>query len=166
MAEADTEHGPGAREPGDDLVGHAGVVGCAWTGGDEHGVGFERDRFVDGDGVVAVHEWLGPELAEVLDEVVDEGVVVVDDEDAGSHSSRWEGSRGPRATWVGSLWRRPALKPGDGEADQAPRQGRPDDPQGRERVHAQGDNRGEQSVHPADPPQREDQPDLGADPDV
>ena len=35
-----------------------------------------------GERVVAVHERLRAELPEVLDEVVDEGVVVVDDQDA------------------------------------------------------------------------------------
>ena len=37
--------------------------------------------FVDADRVVAPDDDLGAELAEVLDEVVGEGVVVVDDED-------------------------------------------------------------------------------------
>ena len=38
---------------------------------------------VDVDGVVAEDHGLGPELAQLLDEVVDERVVVVDDEDPG-----------------------------------------------------------------------------------
>ena len=37
------------------------------------------------DGVVAVDDRLGAELAQLLDEVVDEGVVVVDEQDPGAH---------------------------------------------------------------------------------
>ena len=37
------------------------------------------------DGVVAVDHRVGAELAQLLDQVVDEGVVVVDDEHPGSH---------------------------------------------------------------------------------
>ena len=39
----------------------------------------------DVDGVVAVHHRLGPQLAQLLDQVVDEGVVVVDDQHPGAH---------------------------------------------------------------------------------
>ena len=39
----------------------------------------------DVDGVVAVDHRVGPELAQLLDEVVDERVVVVDDQHAGRH---------------------------------------------------------------------------------
>ena len=39
------------------------------------------------DGVVAEHDRLGPELAQLLDQVVDEGVVVVDDEHPRSHGA-------------------------------------------------------------------------------
>ena len=48
-------------------------------------VGVELDDLVEGERVVAVHDRLGAELAQVLDEVVDERVVVVDDEDPGGH---------------------------------------------------------------------------------
>ena len=42
--------------------------------------GLERLDLVDGDHVVAQHLHLRAELAEVLDEVVGEGVVVIEDE--------------------------------------------------------------------------------------
>ena len=44
------------------------------------GRGPERENFVHRDRVVAVHGGLRPKLAQILDEVVREGVVVVEDE--------------------------------------------------------------------------------------
>src|SRR4029450_1007309 len=45
------------------------------------GAGVEGDEVVERLLVVAPHHRIGPQLAQVLDEVVDEAVVVVDDED-------------------------------------------------------------------------------------
>ena len=47
----------------------------------EHRVRFERSQLGERQRIVTVDDRLGAELAEVLDEVVDERVVVVDDED-------------------------------------------------------------------------------------
>src|SRR3989442_33840 len=49
---------------------------------DEHAVDRERVQLVRTHLVVAPHDDLGAQLAQVLDEVVDEAVVVVDDQDA------------------------------------------------------------------------------------
>ena len=81
------------------LVGHTGVLGATGAGRHEHGVGRQVDCLVEGQLVVAVHERLGPQLAQVLDEVVDEAVVVVDDQDPGSHGRR--GYRDRRASVTG-----------------------------------------------------------------
>ena len=54
--------------------------GVPGPGADEHAV--ERAELVEVDLVVAAHGDLGPELGEVLHEVVDEAVVVVDHEHA------------------------------------------------------------------------------------
>ena len=81
VAEADAEHrAPGGRAALDDLDAASGVGRCPRTGADQHAVGLVREGH-DVGGVVATHHRLGPELREVLDEVVDEAVVVVDDED-------------------------------------------------------------------------------------
>ena len=61
------------------------VLGPPGPGRDEHGVGPLGPDAGDVDGVVAEHHRLGPELAQLLDQVVDEGVVVVDDEHPRSH---------------------------------------------------------------------------------
>ena len=45
----------------------------------------ERDRLIDGEGIVAVHQRLSPQLTQVLDEVVDERVVVVDHQYPAAH---------------------------------------------------------------------------------
>ena len=57
-------------------------LGSARTGRQQDAVGCERHRLGDGHLVVAHHDRVGAELAEVLDEVVDEAVIAVDDEHA------------------------------------------------------------------------------------
>ena len=64
---------------------HPAVLGPSRPRRDEHGVGPLRPDAGHVDGVVAEHDRVGPELAQLLDQVVDEGVVVVDDQHPGSH---------------------------------------------------------------------------------
>ena len=92
VAEADAEdrHPPGEAE--DHLVGDAGVLRPARARRDEDGVGGEGLDAVEGEGVVAVHDRLGAELPEVLDQVVDERVVVVDHQHAGAHRGEANGA--------------------------------------------------------------------------
>jgi SAM-dependent methyltransferase len=66
-------------------------------------VGFESPSLVHADGVVAAHHGLGPELTQVLDQVVDERVVVVDDEDPAGHRLR-----SYRLALGGLAWSEPA----------------------------------------------------------
>ena len=95
QAEAHAEHRATAGEVADHVVAEPRIVGRAGARGDEHGVGIELDQLVEGPGVVAVHERLGPQLTEVLDEVVDERVVVVDDQHPGAHGRRRVVAGGP-----------------------------------------------------------------------
>ena len=112
----------------------------------------------DVDGVVAEDDRVGPELAQLLDQVVDEGVVVVDDQDPGSHGPTMrtgaDAERPPRR--LANLSRR-------GNQDQV-RSGRrlPEGQVGRRAHHVQGrplhDGRGERPLHPADPQERRRSP--------
>ena len=52
--------------------------------GDDDFFGRELGDVGDGNLVVALHEQVGTEFAEILDEVVGEGIVVIDDEDHAS----------------------------------------------------------------------------------
>src|SRR5467141_621004 len=61
----------------------AGFPRRAGAGREDDGGGFEREHLLHGERVVAVHHRLRPELAEQLDEVVGEGIVVVEDEQHG-----------------------------------------------------------------------------------
>ena len=70
---------------GDGLEAHPAVLGTPRPGRDEHGVGLLGPDARHVDGVVAVHHRLGPQLAQFLDQVVDERVVVVDEEHPRSH---------------------------------------------------------------------------------
>ena len=53
-------------------------VGVAGTGGEQDGGGVQRHRRLNVDLVVADDARLGPELAEIVEEVVGEAVVIVD----------------------------------------------------------------------------------------
>jgi len=65
----------------DEFDGDTGFFGRARAGGDDDAIGLAADDVVDGDFVVAMDFDLATELAEVLGEVVGEGVVVVEEED-------------------------------------------------------------------------------------
>ena len=92
-AETHTENGDAGRPLGDQHVGESGIVGCARAGADEDAVGGDPFHVVEIESVVAPDHRLGPQLAQVLDEVVDERVVVVDHEDAGHESMLAAASR-------------------------------------------------------------------------
>src|SRR4051812_27263712 len=83
QAHADAEHRDARLgRARDQLDRHAGVVRrLPGPGRDDHAVRPPRHELIGAGGVVAHHLQLGPELAQVLDEVVGERVVVVEDED-------------------------------------------------------------------------------------
>src|SRR5438046_9905101 len=81
VAEADAEDRRGRAEAPDHLEGDPRLVGVAGTRRDDNALGCPREDAREVNGVVAQHLEPGAELAQVLDEVVGEGVVVVDDQD-------------------------------------------------------------------------------------
>src|SRR2546426_1743222 len=84
MAEAYAEDGDLAIELRDRLVGNSSVFRRAGTRRDDHTV--VTPQLDDAHLVVAKHSGLDPELAEVLDQVVGERIVVVDDGEPGGRS--------------------------------------------------------------------------------
>ena len=68
-----TSHGDPGRAP-------PARLGSPRAGGQQDPVGVEGQRLVDGDLVVADDDRLGPQLTQVLDEVVGKRIVVVDNE--------------------------------------------------------------------------------------
>jgi Cell division protein CrgA len=79
VAEAHAEDGNAAfAEGADGIVRHASVLGSPGSWRHEDGVGRQRLELRQGDLVVAMDDRLGAQLPQVLDEVVNEGVVVVD----------------------------------------------------------------------------------------
>jgi hypothetical protein len=80
VAEAYAEGGEFGAEVLEDFVGDAGLFGAAGAGGDNDVGGFEGFDLVDGGFVVAedAHGAFGVQFADALDEVVGEGVVVID----------------------------------------------------------------------------------------
>src|SRR5437867_6405696 len=91
MAEADAEDRQAAGGALDQRHRDAGLARRAGTRRDDDRVGTERLDLVESDGVVAPHVDLGAELAEVLDEVVGERIVVIHHQEplrsAGRHSA-------------------------------------------------------------------------------
>ena len=84
MAEAHAEDGDLAVELRDRLIGNSRIVRCAGAGGDDHAV--VTRQVADAHLVVPKHSGLDAKLAEVLDQVVGERVVVVDDREPGGRS--------------------------------------------------------------------------------
>ncbi len=81
VPEADAEHGrAGAGEGADRLDRVAGLGRGAGPRGDDEPIGLAVEQLLDRRAIVAHRLHLGAELAQVLDEVVGEGVVVVDDQ--------------------------------------------------------------------------------------
>src|SRR6185437_7726924 len=86
-ADAQHRHIAGAAH---ELEADAGVIGIARTRRDHDALGPHRQRLVDGERVVALHEHLRAEFAEEVPEVVSERVVVVDQQEHGlSHLRYW-----------------------------------------------------------------------------
>src|SRR5215213_4880529 len=86
VAEADAEDGDVAREVGYQLQRHARVVGHARPRRDDDAVGaYLPFDFAHRDLVVAAHDDLRAQLAEILDEVVRERVVVIYQENLIAH---------------------------------------------------------------------------------
>jgi hypothetical protein len=99
VPEAHAEHRSHAGERLDRGVREPRVVRRAGTGRDDEPVGQVGEQLIDGEGIVADDLDLGAELRELLHQVVGEGVVVVDDEQAGGHgrsSDATEASVGPQ----------------------------------------------------------------------
>ena len=83
VAEAYPEDGPAPGEGLDDVERHAGIARGARARRKKDAVGIERQRLLDGDLVVAEDPLLHAQLAEILDQVVGEGIEVIDDEEHG-----------------------------------------------------------------------------------
>src|SRR5690348_3629995 len=98
MTEAHAEDRHLAAERADGVVGDACVVRRARTWGDHDAV--EPRQLVHGDLVIAEHLRLGAELGHVLDEVVGEGVVVVDHREA--HLAVHGATSPPPSRWPGT----------------------------------------------------------------
>ena len=81
MAEANAEQRHLAGKAADHVDADAGILRLARTGRDDDAIGLARGDFIERDLVVAAHFELLPQLAEVLRQVVGEGVVVIDQQD-------------------------------------------------------------------------------------
>ena len=86
VSEADAEHGrPRLGRRADHRHADARVAGRAGAGGEQHAGHVEVGELGGGDRVVPPDRARDAELAQVLDQVVDEAVEVVDDEDGTAH---------------------------------------------------------------------------------
>src|SRR4029079_15146152 len=87
MSEADPQdRRPCLRERADRLDRDPGLLRGAGAWRDDQAVGLQPEQLRDGRLVVPDDPDITPQLAQVLDQVVGEGVVVVDDEHVHGHS--------------------------------------------------------------------------------
>jgi hypothetical protein len=97
MAEADAQDWKFSGETLDEFDGDAGFFGCARTGGDDDAVGLAADDVVNADFVVSMDFDVAAKFAEILGEVIGEGVVVVEEED----HRRGDSISGIIFAWIG-----------------------------------------------------------------
>ncbi len=88
------------REFLDEFDGDAGFLRSAGTGRDDDALWLAAIDFLNGDAVVAMDLEFATEFAEILGEVVGEGIVVVEKE---NHERRFPFRRARR--WVRGAWR-------------------------------------------------------------
>ena len=88
MTEAHAEDRNSSGKRGDHRVGKASVFWSAGSGANKHTVGSEFFDLLDGERVAAMYERVGTKLAQILDKVEDERVVVIEDKDACGHRRR------------------------------------------------------------------------------
>jgi hypothetical protein len=81
VTEADSEDWEFAGESADQVDADAGILRGAGAGRDYDALGFAASDFVYGNFVVAVDFYIAAEFAQVLGQVVGEGVVVVEEQD-------------------------------------------------------------------------------------
>ncbi len=98
MAEADAQQRQAALQALATFDRNAGFSRCARTGGDDDAIRLAVEDFIDRDLIVAVDLDVERrvDLAQPLDEVVSEGVVIIDEEDHG-------GGYGMQGTGAGEL---------------------------------------------------------------
>ena len=81
VAKAHPQNGQAIVEMTDERNTDAGIGRHARAGRNHNSVGLEPLDLRNGDLVVAAHLRLGPQLTQVLDEVVGERVVIIENED-------------------------------------------------------------------------------------
>lgn len=81
MSEADSEKWNLAGKMTNQFDADARILRRAGAGGDHDAIGMEGFEFIDGDFVVAAHLDARTQFAQVLDQVVGKGVVIVENED-------------------------------------------------------------------------------------
>ena len=151
VARADPEHGKALpAELGDGKRAHAGLFRPSRPGRNEQGGRLEGLQAGDVDGIVADHDRLGPELSEVLDQVVDEAVVVVDHR----HLDASRSARLPAPRFIGILVVRGKGAPGSDEGTSSKKKPVVIGPG----YGAEGHTRSQQALHGAHPEKRPPQP--------
>ena len=87
MAEAHAEDRKPAGRGAHQWQGDAGAIGVAWPWREHDRVGRQGDRVLNSQGVVAIDRSLCAKLAQIVDDVPGEAVVIVDDEQHGAPGS-------------------------------------------------------------------------------
>src|SRR6185437_9991172 len=100
MTEADAEQRDRAGAA-HEIEADAGMVGIARARRDDDALRLQRQRRLDGEGVVPLHQHLGAELAQIVPEVVSEAVVIIDQQE---HRGVISGSRAGAKARGGGGW--------------------------------------------------------------
>ncbi len=94
MAEANAENRTATGEVANDIGRNARTFRAPRSGGDQDGVGVQRFDFGDGYRIVADHDRLGADFAQILHQDVYERIEVVYDQHPLTHRHEGSGPRG------------------------------------------------------------------------
>jgi len=83
VSKTDTKNGIFPRKRADHITTDPRLFRCAGARGDANPLRSHRLNLLDTDLVVAMNHGIGSQFPEILDEIVGEGIVVVEDEDHG-----------------------------------------------------------------------------------
>ena len=81
MAETDPQQGITSCKTANHLIADTSLPGRAGPRRDADTVGIQGCNLLRGDLVVAADKWIRPQFSKILDEVIGEGIVVIDDKD-------------------------------------------------------------------------------------
>ena len=79
VSQTNTQNGQHTAKVADDLIGDACPKGCGWARRDNYGLGGCYFDLLQGYLIVTRHHQLSPQLAEILEKIIGEAIVIINE---------------------------------------------------------------------------------------